>query len=588
MSEGGRAVPGSRVTAIGMDAYRVVAAGQSQGIVQGTGADWFGPLNPMAPVAPPEVMGRALDYNSGYNLEITPRPYEPIKFSDLRNLAECYDIARLCIETRKDQMERLAWNIVPKVLPNGETAAEVDDPRIIALTKFFTRPDGEHYWGTWLRMLLEDMLVIDAATLFKRKLRGGGLAALEVIDGATIKRVITDWGRTPAPPAPAYQQVLKGFPAVNYTTDQMLYLPRNIRISKFYGYSPIEQIVMSVNIALRRQLFQLNYYTDGNMPEALVGTPDAWTVDQVTRMQNSFDGMLAGNLAARRRIKFIPGGVAKNFVALKEPDLTGAQDEWLARMVCYAFSLPPTPFVKQMNRATAQSAHDTALEEGLAPLQLWVKQMVDHVITEDFGFEDLEFGWVDDREVDPLVQMEVLTGYTKAGGLKINEMRDQLGQPPVPGGDVAMVMTANGYVPIDVNADMPTAGERADQAAQNAKAALDAKSQGQDPNAKGGGDKGGAPSGDAKEAQADGSTPVEPDGDSTKIAGGAIEKVAATFRKARVEHRSSSAYDPRYGSLAKRRRALRKASSPRLKGHGAADDSAATEERLFEDTEQGE
>jgi hypothetical protein len=575
---GGRATPGSRVTAVGIDAYRLsVGPSSSQGIVQGNGADWFGPLNPLAPVAPPEVAGRALDYNSGYNLELSPRPYEPIKFPDLRNLADCYDIARLCIETRKDQMERLAWNIVPRVLPNGETSADVDDPRIIALTKFFTRPDGEHYWGTWLRMLLEDMLVIDAATLFKRRLRGGGLCALEVIDGATIKRVITDWGRTPAPPAPAYQQVLKGFPAVNYTTAQMLYLPRNVRINKFYGYSPVEQIVMSVNIALRRQLFQLNYYTDGNMPEALVGTPDTWTADQVTRMQNSFDGMLAGNLAARRRIKFIPGGVAKNYIAMKEPDLTGVMDEWLARMVCYAFSLPPTPFVKQMNRATAQSAHDTALEEGLAPLQLWVKQMVDHVITEDFGYEDLEFGWVDDREIDPLVQMQVLTGYQKAGTLKENEVRDQLGQPPVPGGDIAMVYTANGYVPIDVNADMPTAGERADQATANAKAALDAKSQGQDPNAAGGSNEGGAPSGDAKQAQDDGESPVEPDGDANKLAGG---KSRADLRKF---HRSSGSHDARYGSLEKRRRALRKASSPRPKGYGAPNDGAVAEERIQPD-----
>ena len=180
---GGRATPGSRVTSVGIDAYRLLVSPRSnaasEGIVQGTGADWFGPLNPMAPVAPVEVAGRALDFPSGYNLEITPRPYEPIKFQDLRNLADNYDIARLCIETRKDQMERLAWNIMPKVMANGETLSTEDDPRIEELTRFFTRPDGEHYWGTWLRMLLEDMLVIGAATVYKRKTRGGQLASLE-------------------------------------------------------------------------------------------------------------------------------------------------------------------------------------------------------------------------------------------------------------------------------------------------------------------------------------------------------------------------------------------------------------------------
>jgi len=252
-------------------------------------------------------------------------------------------------------------------------------------------------------------------------------------------------------------------------------------------------------------------------------------------------------------------------------------------MVCYAFSLPPTPFVKQMNRATAATVHDAALEEGLAPLQLWVTQFINHVIQEDFGISDLAFGWVDDREVDPKIQMETLTGYVTKGGLKINEMRDQLGQPPVPGGDVLMVLTANGYVPIDVNADMPTAGETAEQNAANAEALLNAKSQNPEEEGEGGEGEDGKdgpppPKGDKK----------EPPDDAEKLAGGAAEKVAATFRKEEALRKrgSSSSYDPRYGSLAKRHRALRKNSSPRSKGNGASNNGATSQERLLEDPKQ--
>jgi hypothetical protein len=38
---------------------------------------------------------------------------------------------------------------------------------------------------------------------------------------------------------------------------------------------------MTVNIALRRQMHQLQYYTEGNVPEALIGVPEAWTPDQI-------------------------------------------------------------------------------------------------------------------------------------------------------------------------------------------------------------------------------------------------------------------------------------------------------------------
>ena len=58
-------------------------------------------------------------------------------------------------------------------------------------------------------MLLEDMLVIDAATLYPRYNRGGSLYALDIIDGATIKPLIGEDGRAPEPPDPAYQQILQ-------------------------------------------------------------------------------------------------------------------------------------------------------------------------------------------------------------------------------------------------------------------------------------------------------------------------------------------------------------------------------------------
>jgi hypothetical protein len=43
--------------------------------------------------------------------------------------------------------------------------------------------------------------------------------------------------------------------------------------------------------------------------------------------------------------------------------------------VCYAFSLPSTAFTRQVNRATAETAQEAALAEGLAPLMGWVKRL---------------------------------------------------------------------------------------------------------------------------------------------------------------------------------------------------------------------
>ena len=79
-----------------------------------TGADWFGPLPPMRPIAPPEVAGRTWDYVAGYNLATYPRAYEEIDFRTLRMLAESYDPIKLVIERRKDQLCRVPWVIRPR------------------------------------------------------------------------------------------------------------------------------------------------------------------------------------------------------------------------------------------------------------------------------------------------------------------------------------------------------------------------------------------------------------------------------------------------------------------------------------------
>ena len=262
-----------------LDPYRITTRSSADArIVTGTGADWFGPQAPMAPLAPGQVAGRQLDYPPGFNLVTQPRAYEPIGFADLRAIADSYDLIRIIIETRKDQMARLEWSVRPR---ERRARAAADGGQIKTIAAFLRKPDGSSFWDTWLRELLEDLLVIDAPALWAERNRGGALVHLHPIDGATIKRVIDDWGRTPHAPLSAYQQVLHGLPAVDYTTRDIIYRPRNTRVHKVYGFSPVEQILITVNIALRRQIYQLQYYTEGNIPEALIGAPESWTPVQL-------------------------------------------------------------------------------------------------------------------------------------------------------------------------------------------------------------------------------------------------------------------------------------------------------------------
>jgi hypothetical protein len=463
-SGGAQAAPASP-SAWRLSPYQLnVAYGATSGISRGDGADWFGPLNPPAPIAPPEVAGRRFDFPPGYNVVTRPRAYEAIGFAELRGFADAYDLLRLVIETRKDQMERQRWCIRPRDPKFKRKSAAIDaemSARIAAVEKFFQKPDGITRWKTWLRALLEDMFVIDAATLYCQRTRSGKLIALAQLDGATIKRVIDDWGRTPLPYVgpdgitvypPAYQQVLKGLPAVNYSARDIIYRPRNVRAHRVYGYSPVQQVLMTVNIALRRQLWQLDYYSEGSIPDALIGVPNGWTPDQIKQFQDYWDQEFAGDLARRRRAKFVPGDTAAKVHQTKEPEQKNDFDEWLARIICYAFSVPPQWAVKLMNRATADNQSTHAEEEGLEPTKEWVKDLVDEIIAEEFASPDLELDWLDE-DTDAKDEQAQLEARVKIGAATLNELRDSLGLDPfdTPAADRPMVLTASGYVPIEAN-----------------------------------------------------------------------------------------------------------------------------------------
>ena len=375
-------------------------------------AQFFGPGEPMAPVAPVEVQGREFDYPFAHNLVPTVRSGELISMMQLRQLAETWDLLRTVIESCKDQVSKLKWTI--------KDDKEEEDQESI---DFFSRPSSQYEWDTWLRILLEDLFVLDAPTLYVNFSRGGEILSFDPIDGGTIKPLIDPWGRRPLE-GPAYQQMIKGLPAVEYTREQLVYYPRNPRAWKVYGYGPVEQILVTINIALRRQEFQLCYYKDGSAPNMMIQAPEGFTFAQIKEFRTYLIDLLSGNAITRNQGLVIPHGSVP--VDTKAMILKDEYDEWLARLVCFAFSVPPQPFIKEINRATAETARAIAESEGIVPRMKWVERLINDC--QRRRGKKSKFSWVmDEVSLAPKEQAEVDQIYINAGVLGINEVRERMG-----------------------------------------------------------------------------------------------------------------------------------------------------------------
>jgi len=138
---------------------------------------------------------------------------------------------------------------------------EQKDPRLTRLTEFFSYPDREPSCSSGYACCLKTCsfsMLRSLCRLFRAKascgLAGKELYALEVIDGSTITRKMT---HGPHPGASSHclsadtQRLAGGglyrgpsFSIVRVTCGR----------TSFFGYSPVEQIILTINIGLRRQI----------------------------------------------------------------------------------------------------------------------------------------------------------------------------------------------------------------------------------------------------------------------------------------------------------------------------------------------
>ena len=389
----------------------------------------FGPSEPLRPASAEEPIRRE-DYMVGRNVLFTPRAAEPrsITYSQMRNLADAYDILRSVIEKRKDELKGLEWDIGPAL---GHETEDVKKA-VAEMRDFWQSPDGDASFDQWLGVLSEDLFVIDALSLYINKDKKGKVKSLDTIDGSTIWMLVDDRGRIPNPPEPAYEQNIKNFPRTWWTKDELIYRPYNLRSMGLYGFSHVESIILTVNIAFRREVQFLEWFRSSNLPAALIQAPETWTPQQIVEWQTNFDNLLAGNLAARSRVNLVPGGGGPP--AIFQPLTFDAKfDEWMARVVCARFGVSPTPYVAQVNRAQAQTMEESSKEESLVPIMQHLKGLFDFIIQKHMGHPELQFVWTEvqhyklqDAQLDDLL--------VKSGMTTIDDVRRSRGQEPYAGG----------------------------------------------------------------------------------------------------------------------------------------------------------
>lgn len=441
----------------------------------------FSPLTPIMPVGIDQAddesgrpKPRRFQYPVGWNMPVGVPGTEGLKlvtFANLRMYADAYSVVRACIQVRKEEILGLDWDIVPtdpaqrKMRGDADLHADFQKRRQEALD-FFHRPDPNfHDFTGWLGAVLEDVLVVDALAVYLHPSRvpgkgvlGSDLAALEVLDGTTIRPLLDIRGGTPRPPYPAYQQYLYGVPRTDmmdiilqsdieemdepvaeYRGDQLLYLPYTRRSWTPYGFPGIERAILPVMTGLKRQQFQLDFFSEGSIPgQFVVPGDDISTPSQIRQLQETLNA-IAGDQAYKHKIIVLPRGSSTQ--PQKPIDLASQFDEQLVTNICMAYDVMPMELgimggakgqsPNQTNQM-AQASEEISKRKALKPMLQWLKSAIfDHILQDICDQDDMQWVWVGLESINDEEQKAAnFKALTSIGLLSIDEARVQMGLSP--------------------------------------------------------------------------------------------------------------------------------------------------------------
>lgn len=401
----------------------------------------FTPGDPLATQAGVNPGGypRQWNFQPSYNVSPIDRtlnnPDIP-SFAQLRTLARMYSGVNLC--------ERVWLDMVPKLKPKITLRQDLIDggakesdfqPEITALLKFFEKPDRRNDIHSWLRIALKEQTQIDELYMYKRRQRGGGLFALEVTAGDTMKPLLDLWGRVPQPPDAAYQQYPWNIPGEVFTTADMIHYSESPSADTPYGFSRVERIMIEVNQALRKKRQDLARYTRGNIPAGMMQVPEAlnWSPEQLEMYESMWNALTAGNEEKQVQIKFAMPGMV--YTPFDNNPIDPAFDRFLLNhaTAAYGVGMSDISFTEDIHKSNDDGQQNMLYRRTLYPIVSVYAFLLTRVIHEDFHDDRFIFGFSGFEEAEDIeTQANAYSTLANVGAIAPSDIARILKLPEVP------------------------------------------------------------------------------------------------------------------------------------------------------------
>ena len=499
---------GYATTSAAMPSQMVQSPGSGgQGLLQTPGTqanplprysyDFGSQLGPSAPFLPAPLdpvfddSGRALprlwEYPVAWNLDLNQRT---APWSVLRSMADQIDIIHRCIEIKIAEITRLEWSFsvedstINQIMAEqncshakaARIAREKYDEDIVKLREFWENPYPQlgRSFTEWMTEFLWQHFVFDGTPVYPRYNLGKNIIGFEIIDAPTIKVLLDNRGAVPATPAPAYQQILWGFPRGEYQAspesdgeffnapgknneymrDQLAYFVRNRRTWSPYGYSCVEESIPSATLYLERQQWMKSEYQDGTMPMAFMETDsDEMDITRLAAFERVFNDRITGSNAERHRMKVLPRGFKPVFAPTIDERYKENYDNFLILRIATIFGVNPSalgiiPRSGLGGAGEREGEAQSALTTSQKPLESFLVETI-NTLSRRFLDTDKNITFAFDDDDDNVKALETKSkAYQvslESGQMTMNDVRGELGMPlyDMPEADEPFIVAGN-------------------------------------------------------------------------------------------------------------------------------------------------
>lgn len=409
-----------------------------------------------------------------------------ISYDVLRRTANSVHIARICINTLKEKITKTKWVIQPK-----DQLKQVDEEKIDEVTNFFKYPNPTDSFRTLLDKMLEDLLVLDAVSLEKTRFPDGKLAQLFFVDAATIRPVFDEYGNIDIEiplktekegnvtlPV-SYVQILNnsqyggpesGDIIAAWPYRDMVYFhqhPQGAMDAFGYGLSPLEGVISVVANILNADNFNSTYFEEGAFPPIIIQLIGSVNQRDLEAYREYMNQELTGNF---HRPALMATKSAEGMKVHNLKDMTNRDMEFmdymmfLGRLLCAAYGMSGqdiglTDEVGSKNVAETQK--DLSEGKGYGSILGLIKEQFNELISQDFGYKDIEFEWVAPDSTEPDIASQIYDRALKNGTLTVNEVRQKTGEAPFGKEfDIPMILGSDGYSPLIPEKEEEVEGEK--------------------------------------------------------------------------------------------------------------------------------